>query len=163
MSPPPPPPCPAPPTPPAHPLLAAERLRRLDESIARALRSKTALVAELLGLAPDSFAHMADLAVADTLGQVGECSRPRPARAAGPRPDAPLLADVCGELRASRLSRGSSADDDAAPEAAAPDMHQLLLAAQAQGTWPRPEPPAAARGRSGRRRAATLTFAQPTS
>lgn len=51
----------------------AERLRRLDESIARALRSKSALVAELLGLAPDSFAQMAELAVADTLGQVGEC------------------------------------------------------------------------------------------
>lgn len=45
-----------------------------------------------------------------------------------------LLTDVCGELRATRLSRSCSADDDAPPAAQAPDMHQLLLAAQAQGT-----------------------------
>nr|XP_026484181.1 rho guanine nucleotide exchange factor 11 isoform X2 [Vanessa tameamea] len=75
-----------------------ERLRRLDEAIRRALRAKSLVVAELLGVPPDSFAHLAELAVADTLGHV----------------------DVCGELQTARETETS------------PDLHQLLLAAQAQ-------------------------------
>ncbi|XP_050357876.1 rho guanine nucleotide exchange factor 11 [Nymphalis io] len=75
-----------------------ERLRRLDEAIRRALRAKSLVVAELLGVPPDSFAHLAELAVADTLGHV----------------------DVCGELQTARETETT------------PDLHQLLLAAQAQ-------------------------------
>ncbi|XP_068624314.1 rho guanine nucleotide exchange factor 11 [Battus philenor] len=47
-----------------------ERLRRLDEVISRALRAKSSIVGELLGVPADSYAHLADMAVADTLGQV---------------------------------------------------------------------------------------------
>nr|XP_034837598.1 uncharacterized protein LOC117993840 [Maniola hyperantus]XP_034837599.1 uncharacterized protein LOC117993840 [Maniola hyperantus] len=74
-----------------------ERLRRLDEAISRALRAKSAVVAELLGVPPNSFTHLAELAIADTMGQV----------------------DICGGLLPSESE-------------SAPDLHQLLLAAQAQ-------------------------------
>ncbi|XP_013134247.1 PREDICTED: uncharacterized protein LOC106100053 [Papilio polytes] len=47
-----------------------ERLRRLDEVISRALRAKSTIVGELLGVPADCYAQVADLAVADTLGQV---------------------------------------------------------------------------------------------
>ncbi|KAI5630829.1 rhoGEF domain-containing protein [Phthorimaea operculella] len=85
-----------------------ERLRRLDEGITRALRAKSAVVADLLGIAPENFDQMAELAIADTLGQM----------------------DVMGELRAANLSRQASMEDEL--KHAPPDMHQLLLAAQAQ-------------------------------
>ncbi|KAJ0170642.1 hypothetical protein K1T71_014013 [Dendrolimus kikuchii] len=87
-----------------------ERLRRLDEVIRCALRAKSAIVAEVLGVPPQSYAQVADLAVAEALGQV----------------------DVEQELRSARgqLARSESVDDDSEP--AEPDMHQLLLAAQTQ-------------------------------
>ncbi|XP_052742710.1 LOW QUALITY PROTEIN: rho guanine nucleotide exchange factor 11 [Bicyclus anynana] len=74
-----------------------DRLRRLDEAISNALRAKSAVVAELLGVPPNSFTHLAELAVADTMGQV----------------------DICGGVVPSEAD-------------SAPDLHQLLLAAQAQ-------------------------------
>ncbi|XP_053620775.1 uncharacterized protein RhoGEF2 isoform X2 [Plodia interpunctella] len=84
-----------------------ERLRRLDDGISKMLRAKSAVVADMLGVPPNCYAQVSELAVADTLGQV----------------------DVRGELRLWRQSsRGSSADEDAAE----PDLHQLLLAAHAQ-------------------------------
>ncbi|CAK1549163.1 unnamed protein product [Leptosia nina] len=76
-----------------------ERLRRLDEAISRALQAKSAVVAEILGVPADSFSHMAELAVADTLGHV----------------------DLCADLRPHEMSVEGE-----------PDVHQLLLAAQAQ-------------------------------
>ncbi|CAF4953232.1 unnamed protein product [Pieris macdunnoughi] len=75
-----------------------ERLRRLDEAISQALQAKSAVIAELLGVPPESYSHMAELAVAETMGQV----------------------DLCGDLRPNDESNGE------------PDVHQLLLAAQAQ-------------------------------
>ncbi|XP_045487364.1 rho guanine nucleotide exchange factor 11 isoform X1 [Pieris rapae] len=75
-----------------------ERLRRLDEAISQALQAKSAVIAELLGVPPESYSHMAELAVAETMGQV----------------------DLCGDLRPNDVSNGE------------PDVHQLLLAAQAQ-------------------------------
>ncbi|XP_022828707.1 uncharacterized protein LOC111358056 [Spodoptera litura] len=86
----------------------AERLRRLDSVIAKALRAKSSIVGSVLGVPPQDYAQFADLAVADALGEV----------------------DVCGELRVSRggISRSSSVEDDAP----ATDLHQLLLAAHAQ-------------------------------
>ncbi|XP_038217274.1 rho guanine nucleotide exchange factor 11 isoform X2 [Zerene cesonia] len=77
----------------------SERLRRLDAAIARALSAKSAVVGELLGLPPRAFAHLAELAVADTLGHD----------------------DLSGDLRPNEMSVESE-----------PDIHQLLLAAQAQ-------------------------------
>ncbi|XP_047037957.1 LOW QUALITY PROTEIN: uncharacterized protein LOC124643134 [Helicoverpa zea] len=86
-----------------------ERLRRLDDVISRALRAKCAVVGAALGVPPAEHAQLAELAVADALGDV----------------------DVCSELRQSRpnLSRSSSADEESGP-----DLHQLLLAAHAQAT-----------------------------
>ncbi|XP_061724890.1 rho guanine nucleotide exchange factor 11 isoform X2 [Cydia pomonella] len=50
-------------------LTPQEQLRRLDEVISRSLRAKSAVVAELLGVPADSYAQVADLAVAEALGQ----------------------------------------------------------------------------------------------
>ncbi|XP_047999770.1 A-kinase anchor protein 13-like [Leguminivora glycinivorella] len=46
-----------------------EQLRRLDEVINKSLRAKSAVVAELLGVPAESYAQVADLAVAEALGQ----------------------------------------------------------------------------------------------
>ncbi|KPJ01237.1 Rho guanine nucleotide exchange factor 12 [Papilio xuthus] len=55
---------------PPPPSTRRERLRRLDEVISRALRAKSSIVGELLGVPAESYAQVADLAVAETLGQV---------------------------------------------------------------------------------------------
>lgn len=52
-------------------LLFPERLRRLDDVIARALRAKSSIVGSVLGVPPNSFAQFSDLAVAEALGEVG--------------------------------------------------------------------------------------------
>ncbi|CAH0598597.1 unnamed protein product [Chrysodeixis includens] len=67
-----------------------ERLRRLDEVIGRALRAKAGIVGAVLGVPPHSYAHLADLAVADSLGEVDVCGE---LRLAGGRP-APGEADL---------------------------------------------------------------------
>ncbi|KAG6458054.1 hypothetical protein O3G_MSEX010643 [Manduca sexta] len=88
-----------------------ERLRRLDEMIKICLAAKTNIVAELLGVPKHSYAQVADLAVAESLGYV----------------------DVNRELRSSRgrLSRAASIHADPEEE---PDLHHLLLAAHTQAT-----------------------------
>ncbi|KAH9632432.1 hypothetical protein HF086_010825 [Spodoptera exigua] len=48
----------------------AERLRRLDAVISKALRAKSSIVGSVLGVPPQNFAQFADLAVADALGEV---------------------------------------------------------------------------------------------
>lgn len=53
-------------------IILSERLRRLDAAISRALLAKSAVVAELLGVPAHNYAHVAELAVADVMGQVGE-------------------------------------------------------------------------------------------
>ncbi|XP_049881963.1 uncharacterized protein LOC126377987, partial [Pectinophora gossypiella] len=86
-----------------------ERLRRLDEAISRGLVAKNVIVSQLLDIPPPNYPHMSELAVADTLGQV----------------------DVRGELQAALPGGGGGGGGG---EEAAPDMHQLLLAAHAQAT-----------------------------
>ncbi|XP_075987667.1 rho guanine nucleotide exchange factor 2 isoform X2 [Anticarsia gemmatalis] len=88
-----------------------ERLRRLDDVINRALRAKSHIVGAALGVPPQQYTHLADLAVAEALGEV----------------------DVSGELRLSRgqLSRSCSEEEASSQQ---PDLYQLLLAAHAQAT-----------------------------
>lgn len=52
--------------------LFIERLRRLDDVINRALRAKSQIVGNALGVPPQSYTHLADLAVAEALGEVGK-------------------------------------------------------------------------------------------
>ncbi|XP_028169195.1 rho guanine nucleotide exchange factor 11-like isoform X2 [Ostrinia furnacalis] len=86
-----------------------ERLRRLDEGIVAALAAKRALVGRALGVPAPAHAHLAELAVAEALGDL----------------------DINRELRATRQSSRESSDDDAPQE---PDVMQLLLAAHEQAT-----------------------------
>lgn len=90
-----------------------EHLRRLDDVITRALRAKSQIVGAALGVPPHSYAHLADLAVGEALGEV----------------------DVSSELLLTRgpLSRSSSTEEEAGA-LQQPDMYQLLLAAHAQAT-----------------------------
>ncbi|KAL0859721.1 hypothetical protein ABMA27_010083 [Loxostege sticticalis] len=84
-----------------------EQLRRLDEGIRAALAAKSAIVGRVLGVPPPQHKHLAELAVAEALGEV----------------------DIHRELRATRQSSRDSSDDDALLE---PDVRQLLLAAHEQ-------------------------------
>ncbi|GBP87961.1 Rho guanine nucleotide exchange factor 12 [Eumeta japonica] len=94
-------------------LTSQERLRRLDAAVGRALRAKSQLVGELLAVPSDARAAsaVAELAVADALGQL----------------------DVNREMRLTAAD-GFEETEGADSDNEAPDVHQLLLAAQAQGT-----------------------------
>ncbi|XP_026732582.1 rho guanine nucleotide exchange factor 1-like isoform X2 [Trichoplusia ni] len=96
-----------------------ERLRRLDEVIARALRAKAGIVGAVLGVPPHSYAHLADLAVADSLGEVDVCGELQlPAR--GAELQQLLLAAHAQAARLTReLSRALSVTEAAAVAARA--------------------------------------------
>ncbi|KAG7295401.1 hypothetical protein JYU34_022451 [Plutella xylostella] len=88
-----------------------ERLRRLDRLIASALAAKASIVGALLDAPAGAMTHLADIARADTL-----CDT-----------------DIASELRATRLDRSSSVEEDM-PEPDVDNIHPLLLTAYAQAT-----------------------------
>nr|XP_032524681.1 rho guanine nucleotide exchange factor 12 isoform X2 [Danaus plexippus plexippus] len=101
-------------TPPAHAHHATrvyshhERLRRLDEVISRTLKAKSAVVAEVLGIPAQNYRHLAELAVAETLGQVDICGELPAPRDAEPGADLHTLL-LAAQTQANQLSESLSA------------------------------------------------------
>ncbi|XP_061381047.1 rho guanine nucleotide exchange factor 12 isoform X2 [Danaus plexippus] len=100
-------------TPPAHAHHATrvyshhERLRRLDEVISRTLKAKSAVVAEVLGIPAQNYRHLAELAVAETLGQVDICGELPAPRDAEPGADLHTLL-LAAQTQANQLSESLS-------------------------------------------------------
>ncbi|CAG9572571.1 unnamed protein product [Danaus chrysippus] len=96
-------------TPPAHAHHATrvyshhERLRRLDEVISRTLKAKSAVVAALLGIPDHNYTHLAELAVAETMGQVDICGELPAPRDAEPSADLHTLL-LAAQTQANQLS-----------------------------------------------------------